>query len=69
MAQGLSAELIGIRKAAEATYNLFFAFRRRDEKQLQLSCRRGADIRAMDDEGQLAIEIARSQGLSHLLER
>jgi len=57
------------RKAAEATHNLFSALRRRDEKAIAALVRRGADIHAMNDEGQSAIEIARSQGLSHLLER
>ena len=56
------------RKAAEATYNLFSALRRRDEKAIAALLQRGADIHAANEYGQTAIEIARSQGLSHLLD-
>jgi hypothetical protein len=55
------------RKAAEATRKLFGALRRRDEKAIAALVRRGADIQAKDENGQSAIEMARSLGLSHFL--
>lgn len=56
------------RKAAEATHSLFGALRRRDEKSIAALLRRGADIHAVNEDGQTAIEIARALGLSSLLE-
>lgn len=56
------------RKSAEATRNLFAALRRRDEKAIAALMRRGADIHAANENGQTAIEIARSLGLTSLLE-
>ncbi len=55
------------RKATEATRKLFGALRRRDEKAIAALVRRGADIHAKDENGQSAIEMARSFGLSYLL--
>jgi hypothetical protein len=55
------------RKAAEATYNLFGALCRRDEKAVAALLLRGADIYAANEHGQTAIEFARSLGLAHLL--
>ncbi len=55
------------RKAAEATHRLFGALRRHDEKAVAALLSQGADIHALNEQGQTAIEYARDLGLLHLV--
>jgi len=55
------------RKATEATYKLFGALRRHDEKAVVALLSQGADIYASNEQGQTAFEYARSLGLQHLM--
>lgn len=55
-------------KASDATHKLFSALRRRDEKAIAALLRRGADMHAINEDGQTAVEIASALGLSRMLE-
>ena len=55
------------RKAAEATHKLFGALCRHDEKAVVFLLSQGADIYALNEQGQTAFEYARSLGLQHLM--
>ncbi len=56
-----------LRKAAKATHKLFGALRRHDEKAVVALLSQGADIHALNEQGQTAFEYARSLGLEHLM--
>ncbi|GHU21141.1 hypothetical protein FACS189475_10360 [Betaproteobacteria bacterium] len=56
-----------VRKAAEATHKLFGALRRHDEKAVVALLSQGADIHALNEQGQTAFEYARSLGLQQLM--
>ena len=55
------------RKVAEATHKLFGALRRHDEKAVIALLSQGADIHALNEQGQSAFEYARPLGIQHLL--
>lgn len=55
------------RKAAEATHKIFGALRRHDEKAVTALLAQGADIHAVNEQGQTALQCAQSVGFHHLL--
>ena len=56
------------RRAASASHKLFGAIRRRDKKGVLALLAKGADINGVNEEGQTALEYARSLGVQHLLD-